>query len=424
METMKLQVATYCPEKNAYEWCVQLLQHYFAGQLEKGEIVEVGGEQGILRYNPVFWRNMESGCFDQELLLNAHHVIAYDDGTTDYLMTALYYVNTLFEKGSDQVLDEIGRKRYEDSVWIRRGIAIRTPFVNRLLDELAGKLGLTLPMKASSIWLSHDIDSVYGAWKEDGKKLLKHKKFGTFVRLAAQHFLQKPQWLNLTEIAALEAKYGMASTFFMLTEKGKIDQRKVNSDYGLFDKGITSELQQLHKNGIEIGLHKSLSPTTYQEEAAKLGAIRSNRNHYLAINWPSDLYQQAEAGIRVDASLGYAEEMGFRNGYSLPFFPFDIEKRATIPVLECPLHIMDGTFSQYKKCTAEDAFREIHSFLNENTYNAVISVLWHNSHFTNYKYKGFPAVYSRILDCANELQLNKVTLSQIEQEFTAKRAVE
>lgn len=421
---MILRIAENCPEKEAYQWIWEVFAQYcgvafqWDNPTDSEAIVlgEVGGTHP-LSYNSSFWDAINRGAFEHETLLNEAHRVVDEKGKEDLLMTAFYFINCLFERSEQVERDEIGRLEYSKSIWKARDLSIKTPFVHHLFDELAKQLELKVKPRKTVAWLSHDIDVIYGGWLQDGKWLIKQRKPFRFVQLALGHFFKKPQWLNLTEIAKKEREKGAQSTFFLLTEKGRIDQRKVNADYLLTDKAVQREIAELKELGNEIGLHKSLNSTSYAEEAKKIGEVKENRNHYLAIAWPNDLWKQHEAGIDFDASLGYAEDFGFKNGYALPFYPFDLDKRQVIPVLEVPLNLMDGTFSAYLKMSPSQAKESILNYICANKNNAVISVLWHNSHFTDFKYRGFPSVYWELIDALQQQDIEIVSMKTLKSSF-------
>ncbi len=422
VDTPTVEISEICPEKNAYKWTWEVFSNYcgndFVSINDKLSIT-VGSEHGILAYNTLFWNSINKGEFDHLTILNDNGFVCYDDGRIDYFMTAFYFINTLFERDSNVVRDELNRIDYHHSIWVKRNLKVDQPFVNNCFNALAQLLELDLKKRRTQLWFSHDIDSVYGAYRQDGKWLLKNGKLFAFIRQLLLPLFGKIEWMNLAKIAALESKRGVKSTFFLLTEKGQVNKRAYNSDYSIEDKRIQREINELVKSSNEIGLHKSLSQLTYAEEIKKIGIpVWANRNHFLLMKWNDDLKAQIEVGIKVDASLGYAEHYGFRNGYSLPFYPFDIETKTVLPILEIPLNIMDGTFSSYMNKTADEGYDLVHHFIENNRENAVISILWHNSHFTDYKYKGFPKMYERLLKLTQNGLVDVVDLTTLTQHYS------
>jgi hypothetical protein len=409
--SIRIKIASDCPEKKAYRWVVETFGSYVNQPIDFEDTAEliIGGDHGNWKYNDLFWKNVRTPDFDSSDFLDPNGYVCFEDASRDLWMTAFFYINCLFENDRAHLKDEIGRSEFSHSIWKRKSIDFENCFVNRVFDEICKQLAIQKSNRETVVWLSHDIDVMNGAWLQDGKWLLKNNRFWLFFKNLAKHFFKKPQWTNLSEIATLEKQFNVVSTFFMLTQKGRIDQRKTNSDYQISDKNVQVELDEIQRIGSEIGLHKSLNNKSYQAEMDLLFPVTLNRNHYLKLNWPSQLHEMAGAGIKLDSSLGYAEMFGYRNGYSLPFYSFDIAKNCVIPVLEVPLVFMDGTFSSYLKTDPKKVIDIITDKIEKNQFNSVISVLWHNTHFTNFKYEGFPNVYKQLLTFIQDKSIHVVT---------------
>jgi hypothetical protein len=255
---------------------------------------------------------------------------------------------------------------------------------------------------------------VYGAYLEDGMALAKKGRYGKMLKQIKDHFMKGPQWFNFRTIANLELKYGLNSTFFWIPLKGKVEGVGKNADYSLKNKAISTEINWLKNQGFSHGIHKSIASSSLKEEVALMQMdILSNRYHYLKFDFDHLKKEMKDAGLLMDASLGYAEVPGYRNGYSLPFIPFDIENRTPCRFIEVPLTIMDGTFSKYQKSSGKEAFAQISDFIHENEQNCVISILWHNSHFTDFKYEGYPEVYEQVLKIIHEKSLKSVSPKEL-----------
>jgi peptidoglycan/xylan/chitin deacetylase (PgdA/CDA1 family) len=344
--------------------------------------------------------------------------ICFEDGSIDIFSTAFYFLNCLWELDPSCKRDHWGRSEFADSIWQKHGY--KSPFtkVNQLFDLLAVKLNIEINKKKASVFLSHDIDVVYGACLQDGFAMLKKGRIFQVVKLLFEHLFRGPQWFNFRKIALLEKKFGMTSTFFWLSKRGKVLGIGWNADYNIRSKAIVKELNWLKEKGFSNGIHKSISSSTFQEEISELGIVPvANRYHYLKFSFDQLKNQMNDSGLQIDASLGYAQVMGYRNGYSLPFIPFDLVKRKPCSFLEVPLCIMDGTLSTYQKLSGEKAFDDIKEFLETHSQNSVISILWHNSHFTNYKYKGYPLVYKKCLEFSSQKKWKSISLNELIKTF-------
>lgn len=362
-----------------------------------------------------------SGRFYSDLTLrkfsSEHHfkddcLIRDENGNPDYVSTIFYMINSLQEYDASDV-DEIGRFKYSNSYQKRFG-NVEDNLVGRYAQMLLGQLQ---PRK-SCIFLSHDIDSVNGALLQDSFFLLKKGNPLPIFRLVVNAVLRRPDWLNMDKIMKIEDEHSLKSTFFWLVNKGVLNTREVNSDYSINDSRIRGAMKSIASAGWENGLHKSISSDTYKDELSKLGVPAiANRNHYLKFRLP-DLYERIEeAGLQMDASLGFAEAVGFRNSFGLPFHPFNLKERKPYSFIEVPLNVMDGTLKQYRGVPLNETTSQIISFLEKNKTGSLLSILWHNTYFTDYKFGGYVKVYQQILEYIRANDLPVMSPGEIVKEF-------
>jgi hypothetical protein len=114
---------------------------------------------------------------------------------------------------------------------------------------------------------------------------------------------------------------------------------------------IADVVQMLAKEGFDIGLHGSYQAGSRADaltaersvlrEATGLDIV-TTRQHFLNwdVRWTPQL--QALAGFRVDSSLGFNRNIGYRAGTSLPFRQFDVASRRPLDLVEVPLVVQDG----------------------------------------------------------------------------------
>ncbi len=134
-------------------------------------------------------------------------------------------------------------------------------------------------------------------------------------------------------------------------------------------------------------------------------------------NVPAAWDHLQESSIMLDASLGFAERFGFRNGYGLPFRPYNLKTDLQYDFIEVPLNVMDGTFYKYMNIPVDKTADLIINFLEKNKLNSIVSILWHNTFFTNYKYKGYLDEYKKILTYILESNLKSVSPQEIINEY-------
>jgi hypothetical protein len=370
-----------------------------------------------------FFGMLEKKIFRHDEVFRNDCLVRTSAGIPDYLSSAFYMINSLQEY-NDTDVDEIGRFRYRNSYQHKFG-NVDTNLVGGCFQKILEHPRLTqLKTKPSKsrVFLSHDIDSINGAVTQDSFFLMKKGNPAPILGLIMNAALQRPDWLNMDKIMKIEDEYSLKSTFFWLVNKGRLNKREVNSDYNIRSKNIRGALKSIHEHGWENGLHKSISSNTYAEEIAKLDLKPiANRNHYLKFKLP-DLYNDIEAsGLQMDASLGFAEVMGFRNSYGLPFHPFNMKERKPHSFVEVPLNVMDGTLKQYLGVPLEETAKQIIGFLEKNKEDCLISLLWHNTYFTDYKFKGYVKVYQEIMKYIHEKQLRGINPTEIVSEFGWKK---
>lgn len=329
-------------------------------------------------------------------LLNSNCHFETQNQIPDWLGTAFYMVTSRQEYDTKSY-DALGRFPYSNSYQARFNNAGEN-LVQHCFDELATLLGIEEHSVKSSFYLSHDIDTVHGAVLEDGLYTLKKGRLDAMLKLIFNAALQRPDWLNIDQILKLESEYDVKSTFFWIVNKGRLNKRERNSDYSFHSAAIQKALVQVRNAGSENGIHKSISSDTFETELKKLThPVAANRYHYLKYSLPDGYDAVENAELQLDASLGFAETIGFRNSYGLPFQPYNFSQRRAYRFLEVPLHIMDATFFTYNRSDHQSAAASIFSFIEKNKMNCVLSVLWHNNYFSNYKYGGYLDLYKKIL---------------------------
>ena len=334
------------------------------------------------------------------------------------ILELFYLVNSLGEyQVSTEQLDVLGRLKFESSVQMHTGIT-----ENRVWKLMADSIRMhtvlgrsfQITHQKSSFFLSHDIDSLYGSLLQDGAWALKSGRLDVLLRLFIQVLSAKPHWFNIDLVMKLESEYDFKSTFYWLVNKGRVDARQTNADYTIQSKKVKQALDRVVGNGFENGLHKSISPSSFGSELVKLPvAVHGNRYHYLKFQLPAAYSQLTQSGLKLDASLGFAEHYGFRNNYGYPFMPYDVSAKKQHTFLEVPLNIMDGTFQRYLKVQVEKTAETVIGFLEKHRQDCLLSILWHNTFFTDYKYKGYRQEYIKILQFLYEEKFTNINQSGI-----------
>jgi len=265
-----------------------------------------------------------------------------ENGDKDYLSTAIYLLSLAQELDGSKK-DAFGRFPYSDS-YQKHFSAVLENRVQHCFDDIIvanPKFSLfKKPNEKSSIFISHDVDFINGALVQDGFHALKKLNIPAIFQIILSNLLVNPQWLNMDKIMKIESEYDFISTFYWLVNKGLSKEGIKNADYTFRSKKVQTQLQLVSDSGWENGLHKSISDDSFKTEIEKLNFIPTgNRYHFLRFRPHDDFELINDAGLKFDTSLGFAEEIGFRNSYGLPYRPFNFrtKKRMTLWNARCTL---------------------------------------------------------------------------------------
>ncbi len=334
----------------------------------------------------------------------------------DFLATA-FYCATRCEEQQTSGRDAAGRFRAADSVASRYQVLSR-PMVDEFVDHLLPLFNaIGVPVSRRSlcgsrpfgVCLTHDIDTVSRGWMEALNAVLFRSHCSLRERILrsgkviSERIKRGDLYWNFDVICALEDKYSARSTFFFLPpSKDPRDGR-----YSIFSKPFRQLFSQLELGGWEVGLHGSyqsafqdgrLKQEKRQLERLVGHEVSGIRQHFLRFELPEGWHRQRHAGFKYDTTLGYAETPGFRAGLARPFYVFNFQDSQGYPLVEIPLVIMDSTFRNYQRISPKHAWVQIESLLTTvKRHRGIVSILWHNNFFTDYKYAGFFDLYEQIL---------------------------
>ncbi len=250
-----------------------------------------------------------------------------------------------------------------------------------------------------AVCLTHDIDGVYQSISAKGfyslKSLLQGDLNKSVTTALSARTKKLPYW-NFKEIMALEEQYGAKSSFyFMALESG-------DQDYAYNIMDLEDELGMIADAGWDVGLHgghraycdpEALAAEKKRLEAALGRQVTGYRNHYLRFRTPDTWQLLADAGFQYDATFGYADCVGFRNGMCHPFRPYDLRANQEIDILEIPLTVMDCTLDAYMRLNPGKAWEITRQLIDTvEQYRGVFTLLWHNTYMDGERLKFYEKV--------------------------------
>ncbi len=259
--------------------------------------------------------------------------------------------------------------------------------------------------------LTHDVDEISKSrlsrlkfvWDHLTRPEAGHRQ--TSVRERARFALatlfsrNDPSW-TFPALAKMERESGFTASYFF-----QAGGRNNGSRYSLSDPRVRDFIGDLLRESFEVGLHGTYysafdEDKFFQEKAALAAVINAepigHRQHYLRMDYAKTLSIYERAVLGYDATLGYAEQEGYRNQFSYPFYPYSHEDDRPYRFLELPTVIMDATLGGYRELPAEQAWRVIESWLGRACERrGCITLLWHNP--WDGVFPGYFDLYPRIL---------------------------
>jgi len=344
-----------------------------------------------------------------------------ESGNPDYIGSAFYMINSLQEFG-DKDRDQFNRFKYTNSYQFKFSCSEEN-LVDQYLRMFLKTEGVALAEPKSKVFISHDIDLINSSIQQDSYYLFKQNDFALLFQHVFNFFIGKRAWRNIDKIMSIESLYDLKATYFWIAQN-EFDKNAgiKNGDYKINSIYVNNTLREIaNSENYENGLHKSSLSSTLNDEIAKFPIeeeISSNRYHYLKFNPEENYPKLSNSKVKVDCSLGFAEKIGFRNSFGLPFKPFDFDAKKSYDFLEIPLNVMDTTFWTYGDRDGKKMEENIISFFEANNKNAVVSLLWHNDKCSNMKYREFLKVFKNLMAYLYEIKIESCSSAELYEDYT------
>jgi hypothetical protein len=166
---------------------------------------------------------------------------------------------------------------------------------------------------------------------------------------------------------------------------------------------IQALISDFQRRGVEMGVHPGYqsfrAPSELKAEVTRLQEMLGDRKlggrqDYL--RWRPETWIEWESlGLAYDASVGFADRVGFRAGTCHPYRPWLLSLGREAELLEIPLIAMDTTLQGYMKLSPEQAFDALLDCVDRcRAVGGVFHLVWHN---TSLMHHGYAAIYRRLL---------------------------
>jgi hypothetical protein len=259
--------------------------------------------------------------------------------------------------------DAWGRYDYELAESFRDG-RLWEAEIDRWVAERRRELGLEPPWPNAApfaVCLTHDVDLL--SKRSTPRQIARHAGTGLERDGSVRRFARPPVRLarslrsgvslapslreTIERSVAIAAGHGLTASYLFTPPPGR-NASRFDCVYAPGDactfrgarRTVADAMRILADEGFDVGLHGSyhagVSPGMLAEERAHLERttglrVASTRQHLLHWDVRTSPRLQADAGLRVDSSLGFNRNVGFRAGTSLPFRFADAPELLEIP---------------------------------------------------------------------------------------------
>lgn len=331
---------------------------------------------------------------------------------------------------SGEIEHNTGRDRYNrhipppESVTYAPGVSLHFNLIENAIRFACRAIGeplLFLPRWPDSaplaIFLSHDVDMVR-KWTFKRSLYELGRGFGSLLRFRGGPLMdtiasiaralqgRDPYW-SFDDILFMEHGNGFKATWFFAPFGGRYNRRENEFDpvYHRKPADITAMIRRIMENDCELALHGTRNAFTDERALRqqllsfedRLGfPLQGVRHHYLMFRHGETLEAAAKVDLLYDATLGFSDRPGFRNGMAAPYFPFPVDHPAG-GLVEIPLNFMDTMFVNSGKDNEALKRRVTESYLYAKASGGLFSTLIHPSSMPAEETPGLEQFYQSLL---------------------------
>lgn len=343
----------------------------------------------------------EKGIVDQDIKVKSKngHKVFFEQGENSALpfdvFAASFYLLSRYEEYLPHFKDRFQRFPAKESLAFQSGF-LKIPIIEFWLKDLVATIqskfpSFNPPQRQFKFFNTIDVDNAY-CYLEKGivrsigasvRSILNLDFEDVAKRIRVLLGKEQDPYDTFDYLLDLQKKYQFESIYFFLL-----------ADYGYNDKNIavnSKKFQSLVKSMsdyVKVGIHPSwasnsdsgkLSTEIMRLEGMVNREVVRSRQHFLKLDLPSTYRRLIDLGIREDYTMGYASQVGFRAGTSLPFYFYDLDMETQTQLLVHPFAVMDGTLNEYMELTVDDAQYLVKELMDRvKEVNGTFISLWHN----------------------------------------------
>lgn len=266
-----------------------------------------------------------------------------------------------------------------------------------------------------ALFLSHDVDQIYDRelFRVLGdinhlRRMWLSTEPGSPVpcikRVARALLRPKDPGNDIESILSIERAGGFRSTFFLLEDEVL---NRLGGRYRYMDSATRHIAKSIEHCTCEIAVHgayhnfnnseayKAQARSFYEAFGRKPNGIR---NHELRHDGFETWRAQRQAGFGYDASFGFNDQIGVRDGKIHPFFPLDGDEEGRRDFVVLPMTIMDSAIFRVMRLPAAGALAACqHVVAQAKATKGLLCLNWHNNYFKEEEYEYWQDTYETLL---------------------------
>jgi hypothetical protein len=330
------------------------------------------------------------------------------------LFSAVFYCISRYEEWLRFAPDAHGR--YEPSAaTLLAGDRVLVPWADRWIAALRKSLKRSFPqlsLKDPQLQLlaTIDVDNLY-AYKRKGvlrtlggalKDVVRGDLNGLKERITVLSGRKRDPFDIYEEVSEWCSVQGIPLVCFFLYGGRTRHDRTIRPSRKAYGDAFRSVLSA----GASLGIHPSYDSCEHGEmisdETTRLAAhcgrqVLFSRQHYLRFDIRTTPALLRKAGIRIDFTMGFASEPGFRAGTAYPFHYYDFGNECGGELLLVPFCAMDGAYTVYQNRSPDESLRSLLALRKsvEATGGWFVTV-FHERTFSERHYPGFSEIFRKV----------------------------
>lgn len=352
-----------------------------------------------------------------EVLFKNDLIYFFESKNSDFhfdIFAATFYLISRLEEWLLFESDVHQRFEAKNSILFQHKLHLK-PVIEIWIEEFKTELQnfyptIIFPKKQFKAISTIDVDNLY-AFKHKGfvrttgaiaKDIIKFNLKNLATRLRVLRGKQKDPFDIYESISDFCLQHNIPLVYFFLFKTGTSYDRTVNPNSAAFKNVFTILKNKKALIGLHPSYNSSVDETLLKQEVTDFSkaineTVTISRQHYLRFNIKTTPNQLLKNGIIADFTMGFASQIGFRAGTSLPFYYYDFTAEKKTELLFVPFCAMDGAYLVYDKITPEETLTSLLNLANEvKKVNGLFISVYHERTFYDELCKGFGEVYKKL----------------------------